>query len=106
MPGFVTAFIWFLFAYVLVHSAAQLVISAFTWRIIRSRTALRTDLREMLMTGLEPSISVVIPAYNEEATIVTSVRSMLQLRYPEHEVIVVNDGSRMEPCRHCRGLSA
>ena len=94
MPGFVTAFIWFLFAYVLVHSAAQLVISAFTWRIIRSRTALRTELREMLMTGLEPPISVVIPAYNEEATIVTSVRSMLQLRYPEYEVIVVNDGSK------------
>jgi len=72
----------------------QLVISFVTWRIIRSGAALRrSELRELLMTGLEPPISVVIPAYNEEATIVTSVRSMLQLRYPEHEVIVVNDGS-------------
>ena len=44
--------------------------------------------------GLEPAISVVVPAYNEERTIVASVRSMLQLDYPEFEIVVVNDGSR------------
>jgi len=95
MQDSVSFFVWFLFAYVLIHSAVQLVISISTWRVIRSGASLRrAELREMLMTGLEPPISVVIPAYNEEATIVTSVRSMLQLRYPEYEVIVVNDGSR------------
>jgi cellulose synthase/poly-beta-1,6-N-acetylglucosamine synthase-like glycosyltransferase len=45
-------------------------------------------------SGLEPPVSVIVPAYNEEATIAASVRSMLQLDYPEFEVIVVNDGSR------------
>ena len=45
-------------------------------------------------SGLEPPVSILVPAYNEEATIATSVRSMLQLDYPEFEVIVVNDGSR------------
>ncbi|WP_135664757.1 glycosyltransferase family 2 protein [Halorhabdus rudnickae] len=40
-----------------------------------------------------PGIGVVVPAYNEEATIVESVQSMLSLNYPELEVIVVNDGS-------------
>ena len=44
-------------------------------------------------SGFEPPVSVLIPAYNEEATIAASVRSMLQLDYPEFEVIVVNDGS-------------
>jgi cellulose synthase/poly-beta-1,6-N-acetylglucosamine synthase-like glycosyltransferase len=38
-------------------------------------------------------ISIVIPAYNEKETIVTSVYSVLELGYPEFEVIVVNDGS-------------
>ncbi len=38
-------------------------------------------------------ISIIIPAYNEEATIVETVRSTLSLRYPDFEVIVASDGS-------------
>jgi cellulose synthase/poly-beta-1,6-N-acetylglucosamine synthase-like glycosyltransferase len=88
-------FIWFLFAYAIVHALAQIGISALTYSIIRRDMQFRrVEVDEFLLTGLEPPISIVIPAYNEEATIVTSVRSMLQLRYSEHEVIVVNDGSR------------
>ena len=44
--------------------------------------------------GVEPPVSVLMPAFNEEATIRTSVRSMLQLQYPEFEVVVINDGSK------------
>lgn len=45
-------------------------------------------------SGLEPPVSILVPAYNEATTIAASVRSMLQLDYPEFEVVVVNDGSR------------
>ena len=38
-------------------------------------------------------ISVIVPAFNEGAGIVESVRSLLSLRYPVFEVVVVNDGS-------------
>jgi cellulose synthase/poly-beta-1,6-N-acetylglucosamine synthase-like glycosyltransferase len=38
-------------------------------------------------------VSVIVPAYNEEMGIIESVRSLLSLRYPVFEVIVVNDGS-------------
>lgn len=38
-------------------------------------------------------VSIIVPAYNEEAGIVESVRSLLSLRYPQMEIIVVNDGS-------------
>ncbi len=39
-------------------------------------------------------ISVIAPAYNEELSIVQSTKALLALEYPEHEVIVVNDGSK------------
>ena len=45
-------------------------------------------------SGFEPPVSILVPAYNEEATIAASVRSILQLEYLEFEVIVVNDGAK------------
>jgi len=61
---------------------------------------LRKRLEERLLALLprahspyELPVSILVPAYNEEATICASVRSMLQLEYPELEVIVINDGS-------------
>ena len=38
-------------------------------------------------------ISVIMPAYNEATMAATAVHSVLSLDYPQHEVIVVNDGS-------------
>jgi cellulose synthase/poly-beta-1,6-N-acetylglucosamine synthase-like glycosyltransferase len=52
------------------------------------------DVRRLMRSPLTPPISVIAPAYDEEANIAVSVRSLLMLNYPEHEVIVVNDGSR------------
>ena len=40
-----------------------------------------------------PSVSVLVPAYNEEKTIAMSLKSMLASDYPDFEVIVINDGS-------------
>lgn len=44
--------------------------------------------------GILASISIIAPAYNEELSIIDSVTSLLNLKYPDYEVIVVNDGSK------------
>lgn len=41
-----------------------------------------------------PPIAIIAPAYNEELTIVDSVRAFLHLEYPNFNVVVVNDGSK------------
>jgi cellulose synthase/poly-beta-1,6-N-acetylglucosamine synthase-like glycosyltransferase len=41
-----------------------------------------------------PPVSILVPAYNEELTIIENVRSLLALNYPKYEVIVINDGSK------------
>ena len=43
---------------------------------------------------LLPGISIIAPAYNEEVNVIDSVNSLLNLKYPNYEVIVVNDGSK------------
>lgn len=43
-----------------------------------------------------PAVSIVVPAYNEEKNIQTTLKSLISLDYPGNklEIIVVNDGSR------------
>jgi len=56
---------------------------------------LAEDEQLTLVLGTEalPPLSILVPAHNEEITIVESVVSFLTLQYPHHEVVLVNDGS-------------
>ncbi|SEG64163.1 glycosyltransferase [Paenibacillus sp. UNC499MF] len=48
-----------------------------------------------LEEGLEEkSISVLVPAYNEELTIRNCIEAMEGLKYRNHEIIIINDGSK------------
>src|ERR1700730_8336126 len=47
----------------------------------------------MKETSLAPPISIIVPAHNEEKSIRVAVRKLLDLDYPELEIVVVNDGS-------------
>lgn len=57
------------------------------------RKARRRGFGDVLSGTTYKPISIIIPAFNETETIVSSVNSVLELGYPEFEVIVVNDGS-------------
>ncbi|MDL2289199.1 glycosyltransferase [Clostridia bacterium OttesenSCG-928-F22] len=39
-------------------------------------------------------ISLLVPAYNEEASVVDNVKNLISLDFPEYEVVVINDGSK------------
>lgn len=45
--------------------------------------------------GFRPTVSIIVPAFNEEEGIVGTIASCIEVDYPAHltEVIVVNDGS-------------
>ena len=52
-----------------------------------------SDYRQIMQSDMTWPISVLIPAADEEKTIVETVRSLLMINYGEFEIIVINDGS-------------
>lgn len=52
------------------------------------------QINELLSSSGAPPITLLAPAYNEEATCVASTRALLTLNYPEYEVLMINDGSK------------
>lgn len=52
-------------------------------------------IHEYLPLKTFPHISVIVPAYNEESTIIGTLKAVISVDYPENkkEIIVINDGS-------------
>lgn len=61
--------------------------------LVRKQESRTDDFATLGVSRFTIPVSIVVPAYNEERVIAATTRSMLELDYPEHEVIVVNDGS-------------
>ncbi len=83
-------------AYFVLLNVVYLATSLVAFRALRryARRLKILDTEELIARGGVPPITLVAPAYNEEATCVEATRSLLTLRYPEYEILVVNDGSR------------
>lgn len=66
--------------------------------VVGSSTLYRLHRQKRLKNILQQDylipISVVVPAYNEEVTVVETVKSLLALDYSSYEIIVVDDGSK------------
>jgi len=85
-----------LFIYYLLSNLAYLflLLVAIFSSVKHQRTLASIRLGRMKLSPLVPPISLLVPAHNEETCIVDAVQSLLQLDYPELEVIVINDGSQ------------
>jgi cellulose synthase/poly-beta-1,6-N-acetylglucosamine synthase-like glycosyltransferase len=82
-------------AYFVLWNVLQIAMSPLaTIELLRHRRR-HTPRARRLATGVAvpPLVSIVVTAYNEELTIVESVRALLALDYEPREVLVVNDGS-------------
>lgn len=51
-------------------------------------------LKNTLLRDYYIPVSIIVPAYNEEITVVETVKSLLALEYKLYEIIVVDDGSK------------
>jgi len=85
---------WAALAYLLCINASYLTLNIVSFVVLRRHKQRQTlGPLSTRFSNLEIPVSLIIPAYNEESTVVATVRSMLQLTYSHFEIIVVNDGS-------------
>lgn len=77
-----------------VNSVYLVLMGSAALEIRRYLIEVRSEDRQALLSSpFVPSISVLVPAYNEELSIVETVAALRTLAYPNLEVVVVDDGS-------------
>ena len=81
--------------YIMTVYTIYFVIMTLSFRKIASivKGTFYSRFRSLAVSDHVPPVSILVPSYNEELTIIESVRSLLSLEYPKYEVLVVNDGS-------------
>jgi cellulose synthase/poly-beta-1,6-N-acetylglucosamine synthase-like glycosyltransferase len=86
---------WLLIGYFLLANTSFLVLTALASAdfVAHARRAAFRGYDDTFGSALTPPVSILVPAFNERAGIVEAVRAMASLRYPEYEVVVVDDGS-------------
>lgn len=84
------------FVVYLIGYSTFLFISVVTGSSTLYKKRQQDKLKNSILKNYYVPISLVVPAYNEDVTIVENVRSLLMLDYPLYEIIVVDDGSQDE----------
>jgi cellulose synthase/poly-beta-1,6-N-acetylglucosamine synthase-like glycosyltransferase len=97
-PAVDAVFVWYaglmLVFFFAINSYYLVLTVAGFWRTLRAVLEVQqSDQRRLLRSPLTPPVSVLAPAFNEEANVVENVRSLFMLDYPLFEVILINDGS-------------
>jgi len=82
-------------SYFVLLNTTYLITSIVAFRALQqyTRKLKAVDVQELISSAGAPPITLIAPAYNEEATCVEAVKALLLLKYPEYEILVINDGS-------------
>lgn len=95
----ITKILWCIFWVNIIYFVSVNILYTYllVWSIIQNRIrSMQVRFESIAQLASSPytiPVSIIIPAFNEERVIIDNVYSCLRLRYPEFEVIVVNDGS-------------
>ena len=85
---------WLFLAYFISINVAYLALNYVSiFAIIGYMRDHRANYLPKSLASYQPPVSILIPAYNEAGSIVSSIHSLLGMNYPEFEIVVVNDGS-------------
>ncbi|KXZ39230.1 Glycosyltransferase, catalytic subunit of cellulose synthase and poly-beta-1,6-N-acetylglucosamine synthase [Alkalithermobacter thermoalcaliphilus JW-YL-7 = DSM 7308] len=98
LKSIIINFNYFIIYYVLLINFIyfiQLILAAFNLSDY-VRKVRYSDYKKYITSDNMIPISILVPAYNEEETIVENIKSLIALNYPKFEVIVINDGSNDE----------
>ena len=84
-----------LFYYYLVSNFAYLTMLIIAFRTSAAHLRHLQSIRFDWIKGsaMVPPVTLLVPAHNEDQFICTAVKNLLDLDYPELEVIIINDGS-------------
>jgi cellulose synthase/poly-beta-1,6-N-acetylglucosamine synthase-like glycosyltransferase len=85
----------FTLGYFVVLQFTYTVLAVIGWRAIEDYVRRRPmrDYEAVSRSEMSMPVSILVPAYNEERSIVTSLRSLLTSQFVEFEIVVINDGS-------------
>lgn len=93
---FIVDFNYYLAFYSLAINSVYIILLIFSNFNVKKQSKLWNikSLSLLFKKRMLPSISIIAPAFNEERTIIESANSLLNLKYPDYELIIVNDGSK------------
>jgi len=94
MNGLIQTFEWIFLLYFISLNSGYIALNLIAIvQINRYLNLLGSHSLPHVLGGMAPPVSILVPAYNEEDSIITSIHAMLQLHYGEFEIVVINDGS-------------
>jgi cellulose synthase/poly-beta-1,6-N-acetylglucosamine synthase-like glycosyltransferase len=88
----------FTLCYFVVLQLTYTVLAIVGWRAIEGYVQRRPmrDYQAVAESEMSMPVSILVPAYNEERSIVASLRSLLTSQFVEFEIVMINDGSKDE----------
>lgn len=85
---------WFFLTYFVLLNSIYLILNMVAgYSIVRRKRDLRARYLPKALQSYQPPVSIILPAHNEEQSIVSTIQSLLAINYPEFEIVIVNDGS-------------
>lgn len=88
----------FTLAYFVVLQAIYTGLAVVGWRAIEDYVQRRPmrDYESVARSEMSMPVSILVPAFNEQRSIVAGLRSLLISQFVEFEVVIINDGSKDE----------